>query len=101
MSVFMSMDVFFVTERFHAVMPAYGADKGGRAAPEWMTSHLHLAISAFDGRPRARPGPIRAEGSSGKSQLKAPAQFGDKKRHPCSLLFASSEALPSRKAQAQ
>jgi hypothetical protein len=55
---------FFVTERFHAVMPAYGADKGGRAAPEWMTSDLHLAISALDGRP---------PGSSGKSQLKAPA----------------------------
>jgi hypothetical protein len=55
---------FFVTEGFHAVMPAYGPYKGGRAAPELMTSHLHLAISAFDGRP---------PGSSGKSQLKAPA----------------------------
>jgi hypothetical protein len=29
-----------------------------------MTSHLHVAISAFDGRP---------PGSSGKGQLKAPA----------------------------
>jgi hypothetical protein len=55
---------FFVTERFHAVMPAYGADKGGRAAPERMTSYLHLALSALDGRP---------PGSSGKSQFKAPA----------------------------
>jgi hypothetical protein len=55
---------FFVTERLNTVMLAYGADKGGRAAAEWMTSPLHLAISAFDGRP---------PGSSGKSQLKAPA----------------------------
>jgi hypothetical protein len=54
----------FVTERFHAVMLAYGADKGGRAAPEQMTSHLHLAVSTLDGRP---------PGSSGKSQFKAPA----------------------------
>jgi hypothetical protein len=55
---------FFVTERVNAVMPAHGADKGGRAAPEWMTSQLHLALSALDGRP---------PGSSGKSQLKVPA----------------------------
>ena len=55
---------FFVTERVNAVMLAHGADKGGRAAPEWMTSHLHLAVSALDGRPPE---------SSGKSQLKAPA----------------------------
>jgi hypothetical protein len=55
---------FFVTERFNAVMLAYGADKGGRAAPEQTTSPLDLAISALDGRP---------PGSSGKSQLKAPA----------------------------
>jgi hypothetical protein len=55
---------FFLTERSNAVMLAHAADKGGRAAPEKMTSHLHLAISAFDGRP---------PGSSGKSQLKAPA----------------------------
>jgi hypothetical protein len=60
----MSMDVFFFTERSHAVMFAHGADKGGRAAPEKMTAPLHLAISALDGRP---------PGSSGKSQLKAPA----------------------------
>jgi hypothetical protein len=73
MNVFMSMDVFFVTERFHAVMLADGADKGARAAPELMTSHLHLATSAFDGRLPARPGTLRAGGSSGKSQLKAPA----------------------------
>jgi hypothetical protein len=45
-------------------MLADGAVKGGRAAPELMTSHLHLATSAIDGRP---------PGSSGKSQLKAPA----------------------------
>jgi hypothetical protein len=51
-------------------MLAHGADKGGRAAPERMTSPLHLALSALDGRP---------PGSSGKSQLKAPAQFGEKK----------------------
>jgi hypothetical protein len=55
---------FFVTERFTAVMLAHGADKSGRVAPEWMTSHLHLALSALDGRP---------PGSSGKSQFKAPA----------------------------
>ena len=55
---------FFVTERFNAGMLAYAAVKGGRAAPEQMTSHLHLALSALDGRP---------PGSSGKSQLKAPA----------------------------
>jgi hypothetical protein len=55
---------FFVTERSNAVMLAHGADKGGRAAPEQTTSHLHVAISAFDGRP---------PGSSGKGQLKAPA----------------------------
>jgi hypothetical protein len=60
----MSMDVFFVTERVNAVMLDYGSYKGGRAAPEWMTSHLYLAISALDGRP---------PGSSGKSQLKASA----------------------------
>jgi len=55
---------FFVNERFNAVMLAHAADKGGRAAPEQTTTHLHVAISAFDGRP---------PGSSGKSQLKAPA----------------------------
>jgi hypothetical protein len=55
---------FFVTERVNAVMLAHGADKGGHAAREWVTSHLHLAVSAFDGRP---------PGSSGKSQFKAPA----------------------------
>jgi hypothetical protein len=60
----MSMDVFFFTEEFHAVVPAEDADGGGRSAPEEMTSALHLAISAFDGRP---------PGSSGKSQLKARA----------------------------
>jgi hypothetical protein len=60
----MSMDVFFFTERLNAVMLADGADKGGRAAPEWMTSPLHLASSALDGRP---------PGSSGKRQFKAPA----------------------------
>jgi hypothetical protein len=31
-------------------MPVHGADKGGRAAREVMTSHLHLALSDFDGR---------------------------------------------------
>jgi hypothetical protein len=55
---------FFVTERLNAVMLAYAAHKGGRAAPEEMTSHLYLAVSAFDGRP---------PGSSGKGQFKAPA----------------------------
>jgi hypothetical protein len=55
---------FFVTERLNAVMLAHGSYKGGRAAPQVMTSHLHLALSALDGRP---------PGSSGKSQFKAPA----------------------------
>jgi hypothetical protein len=55
---------FFVTERVNALMLADAAHKGGRAAPEEMTSHLHLAVSALDGRP---------PGSSGKSQFKAPA----------------------------
>jgi hypothetical protein len=40
-------------------------------------------------------------GGSGKSQLKAPAQFGDKKRHPCSLLSANSKDAASRKGQEQ
>jgi hypothetical protein len=48
---------FFVTERFNAVMLADAAHKGGRAAPQQMTSPMHLAISSFDGCPPARPGP--------------------------------------------
>ena len=61
---------FFDTEEAHAVMLAYAADEGGRAACKVIRTPLDLAVSGGDGRP---------PGSSGKSTPKAPAQFGAKK----------------------
>jgi hypothetical protein len=64
---------FFNTEELYTVMPAKGADKGGRAASEaWSRSPL-MAVSGGDGRP---------PGSSEESQLNASAQFGIKKDIP-------------------
>jgi hypothetical protein len=61
---------FFDTEEAHAVMLAYAADRGGRAALKVTPTSLHLDVCIGDGRP---------PGSSGKTRLKAPAQFGAKK----------------------
>jgi hypothetical protein len=58
------MDVFFDTEEAHAVMLAYAADEGGRAALKVTPTSLHLYVCTGDGRP---------PGSSGKSRLNAPA----------------------------
>jgi len=55
---------FFDTEEAHAVMLAYAADEGGRAASKVIPTPLHLEVCNGDGRP---------PGSSGKSRLKAPA----------------------------
>jgi hypothetical protein len=55
---------FFVTEEFHAVVPAEGADRGGRSAPQGHPSPPHMVIYLGDGRP---------PGSSVKSGLIAPA----------------------------
>jgi hypothetical protein len=55
---------FFDTEEAHAVMLAYAADRGGRAALKVTPTTLHLEVCGGDGRP---------PGSSGKSKLKAPA----------------------------
>jgi hypothetical protein len=64
------MDIFFYTEEAHAIMLAYAADRGGRAALKVTPTALHLDVCGGDGRP---------PGSSGKCRLKAPAQFGAKK----------------------
>ena len=61
---------FFDTEEAHAVMPDKAADKGGRAAFQVTPTPEDMDIWAGDRRP---------PGSSGKSRLKAPAQFGAKK----------------------
>jgi hypothetical protein len=61
---------FFDTEEAHAVMLAYAADRGGRAAFQVTLTSLDVEVCAGDGRP---------PGSSGKSRLKATAQFGAKK----------------------
>jgi len=61
---------FFGTEEAHAVMLAYAADEGGRAACKVTPTSPDL-----EGLCRGR----RPPGSSGKSRLKAPAQFGAKK----------------------
>jgi hypothetical protein len=61
---------FFDTEEVHAVMLAYAADRGGRAAFQVTPTPEDLDISAGDRRP---------PGSSVKSRLKASAQFGAKK----------------------
>jgi hypothetical protein len=61
---------FFSTEEAHTVMIAKGADRGGRVAPQVISSSAHLAICSEHSRP---------PGSSVKSRLNAPAQFGAKK----------------------
>jgi hypothetical protein len=61
---------FFDTEEAHAIMLAYAADEGGRAAFKVRPTSLGMEVCAGDGRP---------PGSSGKSRLKAPAQVGAKK----------------------
>ena len=61
---------FFDTEEAHTVMLDNVADEGGRAAPNLTPTSLHREVSSEDGRP---------PGSSGKSRLRAPAQFGAKK----------------------
>ena len=64
---------FFDTEKFHAVMPAKGTDRGGRSAPQDYPSSLNMDVSIGDRRP---------PGSSVTSRISAPASFGRKKRHP-------------------
>jgi hypothetical protein len=61
---------FFDTEELHAVMPNKVADRGGRAAFQVTLTPEDLDVCAGDRRP---------PGSSVKSRLKAPAQFGAKK----------------------
>jgi hypothetical protein len=61
---------FFDTEEVHAVMPDKVADRGGRAALKVTPTLEDVDIYAGDRRP---------PGSSVKSRLKAPAQFGAKK----------------------
>jgi len=58
------MDIFFDTEEAHAVMLAYAAYGGGRAALKGTPTSSNLESL---GRGRRPPG------SSGKSKLKAPA----------------------------
>ena len=55
---------FFDTEEAHAVMLAYAADEGARAACKVIPPSLDLAVSGGDGRP---------PGSSGKGRLTATA----------------------------
>jgi len=61
---------FFDTEEAYAVMLAYAADGGGRAVLKETAASLDL--EGLGGR-------RRPPGSSGKSMLEAPAQFGAKK----------------------
>jgi hypothetical protein len=61
---------FFDTEELHAVMLDKVADRGGRAALKVTPTSQDVDIYAGDRRP---------PGSSVKSMLKAPAQFGAKK----------------------
>jgi hypothetical protein len=61
---------FFDTEEVHAVMPDKVADRGGRAALKVTSTSLNLSNLGGGRRP---------PGSSVKSRLKAPAQFGAKK----------------------
>ena len=51
---------FFDTEEFHAVVPAKGADRGGRSAPQGHPSSPHIDVCIGDRRP---------PGSSGTSRL--------------------------------
>jgi hypothetical protein len=61
---------FFDTEEVHAVMLAYAADRGGRAAFQVTPTPEDVDICAQDRRPPR---------SSVKSRLKGPAKFGAKK----------------------
>ena len=61
---------FFDTEEAHAVMLAYAAYGGGRAALKVTPTSLNLQRLCESRRP---------PGSSGKSRFKAPAQFDAKK----------------------
>ena len=61
---------FFDTEGFHAVVPASGADEGGRSAPQGNPGPPRREVCRGDGRP---------PGSSETSRLRAPAKFGAKK----------------------
>jgi hypothetical protein len=61
---------FFDTEEVHAVMPDKVADRGGRAALKVTPTSQDMDICSGDRRP---------PGSSVKSRLKAPVQFGAKK----------------------
>ena len=64
---------FFDTEEVHAVMLAYTADRGGRADFQVTPTSQDVDACAGDRHP---------PGTSVKSRLKAPAQFGAKKRYP-------------------
>jgi hypothetical protein len=55
---------FFSTEKFHAVVLAKGANRGGRSAPQGHPSPPHMDVCIGDGRP---------PGSSGESLLIAVA----------------------------
>ena len=61
---------FFDTEEVHAVMPDEVADRGGRAVLQVTPAPEDVDICEGDRRP---------PGSSVKSRVKAPAQFGAKK----------------------
>ena len=61
---------FFDTEEVHAVMLDIVADRGGRAALKVTPTPEDVDICAGDRRP---------PGSSVKSRLKVPSQFGAKK----------------------
>jgi hypothetical protein len=61
---------FLDTEEVHAVMPDKVADRGGRSAFQVTLTPQNVDIYARDRRP---------PGSSVKSRLKAPVQFGAKK----------------------
>ena len=58
------MDDFFSTEKLNAVVHAKGADRGGRSASKGHPSPPHMDVFIGDRRP---------PGSSGTSQLIAPA----------------------------
>ncbi len=74
---------FFDTEEVHAVMPDKVADRGGRAALKVTPTPEDVDIYKGDRRP---------PGSSVKSTLKAPAQFGAKKAS-ISFTVASSSRM--------
>jgi len=77
------MDVFIFAEEVLAVMLDIAADRGGRAALKVPPTSQDVDVFAGNRRP---------PGSSVKSRLIAPAQFGAKKRHPYpSLLPGQAE----------